>query len=131
MVICIKLTIYFQKGQIGSYGNDYDDGGAFEKGLSQKMDHGGQKIILITTRTNGIRSKTARTKIRKKGKVSGGKRSGKKEKFRKEDVVFWENLKKSEQIWKTLGNFDIIWKSQNRPGKFWENLQNLGKIGKI
>ena len=45
MVICIKLTIYFQKGQIGSYGNDYDDGGAFEKGLSQKMDHGGQKMI--------------------------------------------------------------------------------------
>ena len=40
-----KLTIYFQKGQIGSYGNDYDDGGAFEKGLSQKMDHGGQKMI--------------------------------------------------------------------------------------
>lgn len=41
----MDLTICFQKGQIGSYGNDYDDGGAFEKGLSQKMDHGGQKMI--------------------------------------------------------------------------------------
>ena len=62
------------------------------------------------------RKSFGRKKIWKKGKVSEGR---------------CRILGKSEQIWKTLGNFDIIWKSQNRPGKFWENLQNLGKIGKI